>query len=582
MKEKYLPLCGRYKHCQSYPLDAIIEMSKAVGREIRLENLLKGIIEKTAELMDCDRCTVFVYDETTNELWSYVAIGIDSNEIRFPLGAGIAGDSALTRKKVNIPDAYSDSRFNREFDEKNGYRTRSILCCPMINVEGRLIGVLEAINKNTGGAFGEEDEVMIECLSGCSAIGIERTFLTDKYIEYKKNQEIMSFAREIQMNMLPADFSTIACGSNAEVYAFISPATDVGGDFYDYFFVGDNRLCFAIGDVSGKGVPAALFMAVAKTLFSTIARGGATPGQILHRMNQELSRSNEMMMFVTMFAGILDTATGLLTYSNGGHNSPYIVFGDGKIEKLEAAAGTAVGLMDKTVYEEAAVTLNGSSAIFLYTDGVDEAKDESGRMFTVARLEAVLRGIAFNSLRGMADKVLSEVAGFTAGAPQSDDITILTVKLNGRAIPSEGGLYDRSFDCKIDNIPIILDFIGEAAGSLGFGGSFAFDVKVAVDEACTNIIDYNCAVGCKIDISVETNGQDFIVAIKNCGEPFNPTTVKPPDISLPLEERQIGGLGIFFMKQLMDKIDYESKDGLNTLTMVKRRPINTQSEVNLQ
>ncbi|WP_420265053.1 ATP-binding protein [Candidatus Magnetominusculus dajiuhuensis] len=140
---------------------------------------------------------------------------------------------------------------------------------------------------------------------------------------------------------------------------------------------------------------------------------------------------------------------------------------------------------------------------------------------------------------------------------------------------SGGVVYVRSFDCEIRVIPVILDFIGEAADALGFGGSFAFDVKVAVDEACTNIIDYNCVVGCKIDISVESNGRDFIVAIKSRGEPFDPNAVKTPDISLPLDERQPGGLGIFFMKQLMDKIDYVSEDGLNTLTMVKQRPINT-------
>ncbi|MBF0458693.1 MAG: SpoIIE family protein phosphatase [Nitrospirae bacterium] len=437
MEEKYLPLCGRHKHCQSYPLDAIIEMSKAVGREVQLENLLKGIIDKTAGLMDCDRCTVFVYDETTDELWSYVAIGIDSNEIRFPVGVGIAGDTALTRKKANIPDAYSDPRFNREFDARTGYRTRSILCCPMVNAEGRLIGVLEAINKYTGGLFDEDDEIMIECLAGYSAIAIERTLLTKKYVEYQKNQEIMGFAREIQMNMLPGDFSTISSHSNAEVYAFISPATDVGGDFYDYFFVRDNIICFVIGDVSGKGVPAALLMAVAKTLFSTIARDGASPGQILHRINQEISRANEMMMFVTMFTGILDTVSGVLTYCNGGHNSPYILRRDGTIEKLDAVSATAVGLMNNSVYEEARTTLTDGSTIFLYTDGVDEAKDESGRMFTVARLEDMLSGIAFNSLKDLAGKVLAGVAEFTAGAPQSDDIAILSIRLNGREIPLE-------------------------------------------------------------------------------------------------------------------------------------------------
>ncbi|MBF0458692.1 MAG: ATP-binding protein [Nitrospirae bacterium] len=138
----------------------------------------------------------------------------------------------------------------------------------------------------------------------------------------------------------------------------------------------------------------------------------------------------------------------------------------------------------------------------------------------------------------------------------------------------EAGVYKRSFDCKTESIPVILDFVEEVAASGGFDSSFSFDVKVSVDEACTNIIDYNCTAGSNIEISVETNNGDFIVTIKNYGEPFNPGTVSTPDISLPLEERQIGGLGVFLMNQLMDKIDYDSRDGLNVLTMVKTRQIN--------
>ncbi|MCG6552769.1 MAG: ATP-binding protein [Candidatus Magnetominusculus sp. LBB02] len=133
-------------------------------------------------------------------------------------------------------------------------------------------------------------------------------------------------------------------------------------------------------------------------------------------------------------------------------------------------------------------------------------------------------------------------------------------------------VYERSFDCEINSIPLILDFIGEAATQQGLPDAFVFDARVAVDEACTNIIDYNCKAGSKIELSIKINSSDFIVAIKNDGEPFDPDTVKTPDTDLPLEERQIGGLGIFLMKQLMDKIEYESRDGRNCLTMIKQRP----------
>lgn len=428
LREKVPALCGRHNYCQSYYLDTVIEVSKAVGKEIQLEDILKVIIEKTAEVMEAERCTVFIYDEPTNELWSYVAMGIEVNEIRFPLSVGIAGHVAGTRIMANIPKAYDDPRFNCEFDVKTGYQTRSILCYPMLNHEDRLVGVLQVINKKNAGAFDRDDEILMEGLSGHATAAIERAFLTRAYMEHKKNQDIMNMAREIQMSMLPKKFPTHTGDSNIDLYAFISPAKEVGGDFYDFFFIDEHLLCFAIGDVSDKGVPAALFMAVVKTLFRTLAKKDTSPRQVLDNINKELCRDNEMMMFVTMFIGILDTASGRFTYGNGGHNPPYIMFENGRIKQLEANLGPAPGLIGEANYEEATLMLNDGSTIFLYTDGVDEAKNKEGKMFSISRLEELLCNISCSSLKEMTAKVVSAVTDFSAGASQSDDITLLSVK----------------------------------------------------------------------------------------------------------------------------------------------------------
>ncbi|MBF0565309.1 MAG: SpoIIE family protein phosphatase [Nitrospirae bacterium] len=449
LREKVPALCGRHNYCQSYYLDTVVEVSKAVGKEIQLEDILRVIIEQTAEVMEAERCTVFIYDESTNELWSYVAIGIEVNEIRFPLNAGIAGHVASTLKMANVPKAYDDPRFNCEFDIKTGYQTRSVLCFPMLNHEERLVGVLQVINKKSAVAFDRDDEILLEALSGHATAAIERAFLTKAYVEHKKNQDIMNMAREIQMSMLPRKFPTLSDDSNIDLYAFISPAKEVGGDFYDFFFIDDHLLCFAIGDVSDKGVPAALFMAVVKTLFRTHAKKDTSPltgtgwtgverrapakkdispRQVLDNINKELCRDNEMMMFVTMFIGILDTLSGQFTYSNGGHNPPYIMFGNGRIKRLEASPGPAPGLIGEANYEEVTLMLNNGSTIFLYTDGVDEAKNNEGKMFSLTRLEELLCNISCSSLEEMTAKVVSTVTDFTAGASQSDDITLLSIK----------------------------------------------------------------------------------------------------------------------------------------------------------
>ncbi|MBF0464847.1 MAG: SpoIIE family protein phosphatase [Nitrospirae bacterium] len=424
-------LCGRYSHCLSYYLSAVIEVSKAVQREVELESILSVIVEHTAVVMEADRCTVFVYDDEKEELWSYVGKGLNQNEIRFPVTYGIAGYAARTRQKANIPDAYDDERFNKEFDLKTGYRTRSVLCQPMINNEETLVGVLQVINKKDGLHFDENDEMLIESLAAHVSIAIERAFLTEHYIENKKNQEMMNLSHDIQMGMLPNDFSV---SKYVEIHAFISPTKEVGGDFYDFHFIAENLLCFTIGDVSDKGVPAALFMMMVKTLFRALSKKYTNPADILKAINSEIAEDNETMMFVTMFVGVLDINTGKLLYCSGGHNPPFILTGGGTAVELETDMGPALGLMSDANFKENTVTLDKDNVIFTYTDGVDEAKDGDGKMFTLKRLKHSLCRAHIGSLKALNDSVLAEVGVFTKAAPQSDDITILSVKYLGNTV----------------------------------------------------------------------------------------------------------------------------------------------------
>ena len=263
---------------QTRNLNALLRVSKALASEIRLDDLLQVIVEKAAEVMDADRATLFLYDETRNELWSKTTQRLEIKEIRLPLGVGIAGTVAKTRTAINIPDTYADARFDPDFDKETGYRTRSILCLPLIGNGDRLIGVIQVLNKKDQEVFNEADESLLSGLSAHVTVALERARLIEAYVEKQRMEETLKLAHDIQMSMVPKIFPPFPDRSEFDIFATLAPAKEVGGDFYDFFFIDDDHLCFAVGDVSGKGVPASLFMAVTKTLFRATAGNGGTPG----------------------------------------------------------------------------------------------------------------------------------------------------------------------------------------------------------------------------------------------------------------------------------------------------------------
>jgi len=218
-------------------LNALLEVAKALGGEMQLDNLLPIILQKTTEVMDADRSSLFIYDESTNELWSKVAEGLDEKEIRFPVGIGIAGDVAKTLKTANIIDAYDDDRFNPEFDKKTNYRTKSVLCMPMMNNEGNLVGVVQVLNKKDGESFGSQDENLLEALSVQAGVAIQRAQLLVAFVEKQRIQESLKLAADIQMGMLPKNFPAFPDRDDFDLFASIIPAKEVGGDFYDFFLI---------------------------------------------------------------------------------------------------------------------------------------------------------------------------------------------------------------------------------------------------------------------------------------------------------------------------------------------------------
>ncbi|MFH1350058.1 MAG: SpoIIE family protein phosphatase [Pseudomonadota bacterium] len=255
--------------------------------------------------------------------------------------------------------------------------------------------------------------------------------LTETTAAKERIESELKIAHDIQMGILPKIFPPFPERPEFEIYATIEPAKEVGGDLYDFFFMDDNHLCFTVGDVSGKGVPASLFMAITKTIIKIKATQGLTPDKVLSRVNQDLALDNPSLMFVTLFLGILDTRTGELEYSNGGHNPPYLLRHNGDLEPLETTKGMALGVMEDFSYQSRKVFLKKGDVLFSYTDGVTEAMNQRGDLFSESRLKKELMVLRNSSLEQITDGIMDKARAFSQGLPQTDDITILILRYKG-------------------------------------------------------------------------------------------------------------------------------------------------------
>jgi phosphoserine phosphatase RsbU/P len=251
-------------------------------------------------------------------------------------------------------------------------------------------------------------------------------------------QKELDVAREIQESIVPRDFPPYPDREELSIHATMLPAKEVGGDFFDFFLIDRDRIGFAIGDVSGKGVPAALFMAVSRTLLRATASRGFSPDECMQQVNQILHQESISSMFVTCFYGVLNTRTGEIQCSNGGHNPPFILRANGRVEAMELCGGLILGAFKHAAYEKRETVLQPGDCIFLYTDGITEAMNPDGEQFSNDRLVESLHRVSGSPVKEIVGKVIDNVKEFTAGADQSDDMTILAVRYAGKSDRSPG------------------------------------------------------------------------------------------------------------------------------------------------
>ena len=402
--------------------------------------------------------------------------------------------------------------------------------------------------------------------------GINSTVSTLKgYIarEAERLNGELELAHSIQTSSLPNVFPPYPGRHDIDIYASMNPAKDVGGDFYDFFFIDSSHFVFLVADVSDKGIPAAMFMMKAKTIIKSLSQANRSVDEIIYIANNALCEDNKADMFVTLWFGILDTDSGKVSYVNAGHCKPLIRRANSGFEFVNESPDFVVAGEESVPYHSKELTLEKGGALFLYTDGVTEAVDINDELYGDDRLRRVLGTQDPLSAREICETVREDIRSYSSGATQTDDITMLAVVFNGTR-----SYKDITVEAKVDNLRVINGFLEEQLEASDFDFTSITQMGVIADEICANIVHYaypgkNDGM-LKVGYSFNYATDEAEITFTDSGVPFNPLNAPEPDIE-NAEEREEGGLGLFLVKKFSDKVIYKYSNNQNILTIIKKR-----------
>ena len=404
-------------------LEALVEASKIINSTLDLDQLLNLILTTALDNTSAEAGTIYLLDAEKKEIWSKVLQGDKKIEIHLPLGKGIAGTVAQSGETINLTDAYADMRFDREFDKHSGFKTQNMLCMPMRNNAGETIGVFQILNKKNG-VFVPEDEEFLDALSIHASLAVTNAKLYKEALEKKRLEGELELAREIQEHLLPQCQPIIP---GYEFAAVNNSCYQVGGDYYDYIEGQRNCFGFAIGDVSGKGIPASLLMATLRGGLHSQMKSRRPLTNRISSLNKLICQCTSAGKFITFFYGELCPNTGEISYVNCGHNPPVHATDDENIITLQTG-GLILGLVENADFEKGTLTLKPNEVLVLYTDGVNEAMNKRKQEYTMERLIKIIKKCKTKSASEIMDDIIESVSKFTKGAPQADDITLMIIK----------------------------------------------------------------------------------------------------------------------------------------------------------
>ena len=374
----------------------------------------------------------------------------------------------------------------------------------------------------------------------------------------------LSIARSIQESSLPNIFPPFPDKKEFDIYASMKPAKEVGGDFYDFFFIDDENFMFLIADVSGKGVPAALFMMTVKTLISNIAQVGHSPKELIETVNRKICATNKQGLFVTMFIGIVNINTGKVTYINCGHNQPLIKTNNGEYKYMDVDSNIVIGAFGDAEFKVLESQLNAGDTIFTYTDGITEALNKNEEMYGEERLKNALNKCEEQDVTKISENIRKDIVEFTEEVPQSDDLTMLIFKYNNKTVKK----IFRDMAIK-ENYKSFYTWLHENCEEWNLNEILVNKLDMCCEELYANITFYSYPPKTgMIEVIMSKSDKHIILRFEDEGVPYNPLEKPDPDITLPPEQRKAGGLGIFMVKEMADDIKYEHIGNRNVLTVI--------------
>lgn len=545
------------------------------GQNIALANMAKDMVDgKTGmgKLFLDGREVYLAYAPLKNLGWSFVTV-MDVEEAVAPAKKSQNRILQLTKNTAQEQDVAIEKMLVLFLAMMAAVAVLISLVSALFT--GRITEPVRRLTKEVAKIHGGNLDYRIHIKTGDEIEDLANAFnhMTDQIREYIKSLNLVTVEKErirteiqvasqLQADMLPKAKNAFEDRDEFSLYAIMTPAKGVGGDFYDFFLLDEDHLALIMADVSGKGVPAALFMVVSRTLLKSHIVKGVPLHQAVEKVNDSLCKNNKNGMFVTAWIGVLTISTGKLTFVNAGHCRPLLKEAHGACTYETTINGFVLAGMEETGYSQSEIHLNKGDTLFLYTDGVTEATDTENNLYGEKRLEQLISTLDNPQPESLLFEVWKDINRFRKEAEQFDDITMLALRYNGN------GYSTMTDKAKMDNILKFNGFVDEILAKAKFSQKTSTKIRIAMDEIISNICYYSGAeeitIGCKI------KGREAKIYFEDDGIPYNPLEKPDPDITEILEERKEGGLGIYLVKKRMDEVWYEWGEGRNRLEIVKR------------
>ncbi len=523
-------------------IEILADMAQSFADSLDVDKTLHTALKKTMQYLDAEAGSVFLLVDNDEILECRASDGpVDITGLRLPAGEGIVGQTVQNNETLIIRDVSKNKSFNEAVDEDTGFITRSILCAPL-TVRGERLGALELINKQgSDGLFSDRDRSFLTALASSAALAMLNARMAADLVEQEKVRKELEMAREIQNSLLPP-----IPPEDAPIHGLNIPARGVSGDLYLFFPLSDGRLFFALGDVSGKGIHAALFMAKTASLIRALAKLEHSPGKLFARLNDEIRETASRGMFITLAAGTYDPATGKVCMTNAGHEPPLFRSTDGEYVAYPANA-PPLGILPGLVFEEVEIMLE-DGALYLFTDGMTEGFDNDGQALGVAGVKAAIE--QNQKLKPQA-RIQAMVEPLTVtDTPLRDDITLLVVEQQSTPM-----LAKIEVSALPTNLKGLRDGLREVLAENGIDQTLAEKLVLAVGEAVMNVVQHGFAGGDaegRITLEVCKKGDELLFWLADNAPSIDPAQVTPRD----LDDIRPGGLGTHFIRELMDSVEF--------------------------